>query len=218
MPEKKDPRFALSAAPMRTGAPTPLNIPEDMETFPPTLDLPPDHLEMIGKIVVHWAYEEWFLAGLIDSIIGIGRKEGRIVFAGGRVPDAVTKIRQLCEVRGLNVSSALLEQVAKAVRAADGSRNLVGHAVWAKDHEGALLAQDPSGEWKIEGEKSVSKRRYPEGVLVDLDVLTAKFNDVLRAIELTKQLGEELSKQLGKEMDALERASNAVNAAFRTIE
>lgn len=168
----------------------------NMETFPATLDLPPEYLEIIGKIVVHWAYEEWFLAGIINTIIGIDRKEGRVLFVGGRVPDAVTKIRQLCEIRDFKIPEALLADVATAVRAADASRNLVSHAVWVKDGE-ALLAQDPSGEWKIEGRTmDMSKRRYPEGVPVDLDVLNDKFSDVLHAIELTKQLEQQIRNAL----------------------
>jgi len=169
-------------------------IAQSMKSFPPTLNLPTEFLALIGQVIAHWAYAEWYLAGILGYVNGMDRKPVRVLFSGVCAPDAVTKIKQVSELKALNIDAQLLSEVAAAVRAGSAARNLVGHAVYAEDN--GIVAQDPSGEWKIDGKVVATKRRYPESVPMTLEMLREKLQAIDKAIKLTEELNGQIEKAL----------------------
>src|SRR5438034_4664768 len=73
---------------------------DNIAEFPVTLTLPPELVARIGTTVSYWAVAEWIQAGTLARRLGIGRREGRVVY-GARIGNCISKIRQLMEMKDI---------------------------------------------------------------------------------------------------------------------
>ena len=123
-------------------------------THPATIELPPEILQGIGKVVVLWAYEEWLLTGVACKLMGIGRKQGRRLM-NGRAEDARKNIRRTLKHRKMKAPKSL-SKVERQVSYLGENRNRVGHGVWAKHTDtGQLFAS--ADHRRMEGKRQNSR-------------------------------------------------------------
>jgi hypothetical protein len=167
----------------------------NMREYPVTLDLPPELLNEISKIVTHWALAEWIQLGILAMLIGMKRRDARVLY-GTRMGNAARKIMQLLEYRQTAVSTDL-EALSKDLTACEEARNLVGHGVWMLDPEtNSFCIENPSGEWREQGTKSITRRKYPQAFHPDPAWFAATLADIKAVTRSLQRLHEEIEAQL----------------------
>lgn len=168
----------------------------NMRQFPVTLDLPDALRAWIGRIVSHWALAEWLQSGTVARLMGISRKEARVVL-GDRIGNCASKIKQLMEMKGLALPDDLSD-LAGLLTKCENARNLLSHGVWMLDPGiKALCVQNPSGEWINKVQGNVSKRKYPEAFVPTHEWLESTLKDMQRAIRRIEEIDKGVAEKLG---------------------
>lgn len=163
--------------------------------FPVALQLPPDLSVWISKIVTYWAVAEWIQLGTLAILLRIERKEARVMF-GARIGNAVSKIRQLIDMRNIKVSIDL-DELSQSLTECERARNLLGHGVWMIDSITLTFCiENPSGEWIEKKEASVSKRKYPQAFHPTKTWFAATLKDIETAILELQRLDGEIAAAL----------------------
>ncbi len=193
-------RIITSTSATAVGMSGPVNIKiedwlaQNVKEFPVTLDIPQQVSEWISKIVTHWAFAEWVQAGTLCNLLGIERKEGRVMF-GARIGNSASKINQLLQMHEFSVATNMSDLSAMLKRCEE-YRNLVGHGVWMIDPETSeLCVQNPAGEWRQPNQDSVSKRKYPEAVYITEGWFSSVLNEIKNAISALQNLDREIDAQ-----------------------
>lgn len=168
---------------------------ENVRGYPVTLDLPPVILVQVGTIVTYWALVEWIQAGTVARLLGISRKEARVMF-GPRIGNSTSKIKQLMEIKSIQVPEEL-EKLSALLNKCETARNLVGHCVWMQDETTReLCLQNPSGEWTPPKQPKVSKRKYPEAFYPDQAWFSGVLEEIKKAIWELQALDRILDSRL----------------------
>jgi hypothetical protein len=162
---------------------------KNVREFPATLDLPADLLQWIAKIVTYWAVVEWIQLGTLARLLGIERKEARVMF-GARIGNSVSKIKQLLEMKNIR-SPEYMSSLSASLTECEGRRNLVGHGVWMND-QGELCVENPSGDWIHQPHANVSKRKYPQAFYPTPIWLAETLENIKSAIRSLQKLDLEI--------------------------
>lgn len=143
-----------------------------MSLHPITDQLPATHVREIGRIVVKWAYLEWRLLQIVQVILGIGPKEGRLSITKPRAPDYLDMICDLMKVRDIKVTGVNFKALRKVLDESHRARNALAHSVWLEIPGADPTFQRVYGQWKPESHKPKVKRVIdPQGMSVSVDAL-----------------------------------------------
>ena len=110
-----------------------------MPKFMSEILLPDNHYMAIGKIMAHWSMMEWHIGVAIAEILDLDRKEGRALMANAPASATLPSLRLLAIMRVLD--SDKLEELLALINDAEnliGDRNLIAHALWARDADSKL--------------------------------------------------------------------------------
>jgi hypothetical protein len=162
-----------------------------------TVDLPAPLLLGISKVAVHWAVEEWHLQQVLFALTTGDAKSGRVSIGFPRAENAVERIEQLCDLKGINVASNLKSLKVEAKRL-EKLRDEVGHGVWIIDELGRYCVVVYAGNWGPGNEfAGTAKRITPHAKPIDAAALEATVNDISALIALTASLANEVDAALG---------------------
>jgi hypothetical protein len=128
--------------------------------------LPADLSRGIGRIIFAYAYLECELQQIMQTLTGLGPKEGRLTIKEPRAIDRLEIIENLISIHGLEIT--IDKKFAKLLRQATSDRNLFAHAVWSKSEAGDYLAISSSGS-----HEGVSRKVSPQGIITDAESMHA---------------------------------------------
>lgn len=172
----------------------------NVKEYPLTLDLPPEVWQWTALIITYWSVAEWIQLGTIARLLGMGRKEARVMW-GARIGNLTGKIREVLQTKGLKVATDF-DSLAETLTECEKRRNLLGHGVWLIDEDRNLCVENPSGEWTPPKEKPITRRKFPQAFHPTLPWFVETFADIKTSIRALQQLDLEietaLSASLGK--------------------
>jgi hypothetical protein len=95
------------------------------------MHLTPEHYLRVGEIAARWSWLEWQFHAIIRTILGLGKKEGRILTIGMGIKPMSNMIRglsmQLVKDKKLKLE---LQRLAKDVAKAKADRDTYVHGVY----------------------------------------------------------------------------------------
>lgn len=150
------------------------------------MDLSADHYLRVGEIAARWSWLEWQFHAIIRTILGLGKKEGRILTIGMGIKPMSNMIRGLSMhlIKDARLKSEL-QRLAKDVAKAKADRDTYVHGVYC--HE-----VDKPEAPHIYHMRSAEERIMPKAEplpLAKLDAVIANLRDCQqRAQGLTTQL------------------------------
>lgn len=156
-----------------------------------TRDLPPEYLQLIGSVMVNWAFLEMRLQELVFRALGLSDQQGRLAVKSLRAKEMMNLAVELSTLRGVPFPAELdLE----AINMLESRRNLLAHGVWMH-HEGAYLLRDLTGTTSVNGKK-VQKKVQPAGIPITLDALQNLAEQIQIAVQDTQDVIQALYKLL----------------------
>lgn len=163
------------------------------KVHPVIADLPDTYCIGIGRIIAHWSYQEWLLQQIINKLLKIGPKQGRIAIGSPRSKDCMKRIFQLVKAENIHVQTNL-NDLSEKLKNAERQRDLVGHGIWLQDaNTGKIHIQDIAGKLQPPGQrKGISKRIVPKSEPIDESKLSKYTEDIKATIALTRQLEAEI--------------------------
>jgi hypothetical protein len=191
MDKKAEPTFGISAPALMSAASSDFIGKTVVRTMPVIIDLPPEIAAGVGQIMAATSYNDYLMQQIINTLLGIDIKQGRIAAGQPRGKDAITRMENLIHLKGLDIDVAPLRQNLTTI---EQERDMVGHGVWGK-HEltGNIYVQRTSGKWQPpEKTETVSRRIEPQGVLITVDYLKNIISKVKAQITLTDEYRQKI--------------------------
>lgn len=158
---------------------------------PFTRDLPPEYLQLIGSVMVNWAFLEMRLQELVFRVLGLSDQQGRLAVKSLRAKEMMALAVELSSLRGVPFPA---ETDPEAINTLEARRNLLAHGVWMQ-HEGAYLLRDLTGTTNVDG-KRVQKKVQPSGIPITLDALENLADQIQIAVQDTQDVIQALHKLL----------------------
>lgn len=168
-----------------------------MKKFPINLAVPEKLATGIGYVMIHWAYQERYVAKIIYRILATGPKQGRIAVRSPRIEDQMIMIRDLLRVEQVTIKFDLLDLMTR-LKKAERDRDLLAHGLWVRHPStNQVCVQDLSGNWRPDpNDAKISRRIKPEAVIIDLEFLKNLLNVIKATILDSKKLFAEIDSAL----------------------
>ena len=165
-------------------------------TFPVLIDLPPNILEGIGKIITAHALLENCIAETLFDLVKIDYPEGRVAFGYRAASSQFDIIRRLIDLHGIDVPFDLTA-MDRNIEAACTARDQFAHGIWI-ERSGIPALRLTKGSYQTQ-EGHRSRATLPQGALVSPDTYE-KQRQVTLAIVVAVQ---ELQKAIRAALQAL---------------
>ena len=165
-------------------------------TYPTRYRLPVSYSTEIGRIITRWAFLEWRLRRVVNLLLDIGPKEGRLAVRAGRIDDYVTMIEELMKLKGITVQTDMAH-LHSGLTQLEWNRDLLAHSVWVKHPATKTpMVQVLKGKWVHPSKPKTKRKVDPQGEPITLQQLRANTKSIAGAILTIHALYEEISRQL----------------------
>jgi hypothetical protein len=110
--------------------------------------LPASMTREIGRIVVRWAYFEWYLQTIIWRLAGVDERVGRLAIKDPRITERLALLRDLAALRGIVLNERVYSELQRTTKIA-AERHHAKHADTAISepvHRLDCRATDPAAD------------------------------------------------------------------------
>jgi hypothetical protein len=169
-----------------------------LRELPIVTDLPASIVREIGRVVVLHSYLEHVLGRIIYDILDIDPKIGRTVIREPRGGEVFDMIRDLAQIKGLELSDEY-NAIREGIEAAKTQRDQVGHGVWLRDRDtGHLFLRIIKGSWQPKSKMrgKIKRRISPEGQEYGTPELRSTIELIEETIEAVNRLHDDLKSAL----------------------
>jgi hypothetical protein len=97
---------------------------------PSRFDLPATIAREIGRIIVRWAYLETIVQQIIWNLTQVAFPIGRLAVREPRLEDRITLLRNLAEVRGIDLPDKPISTLQTNCRNLARKRDILAHGHW----------------------------------------------------------------------------------------
>jgi hypothetical protein len=162
-----------------------------MALYPTWEHLPEEYNAAIGRIVSRQAILEDNLHKLIWALLEVEPSYGRLAVPCPRAADAVTRIADLMQLRGLH-TKINMKSLQSSCRQLEEFRDKLAHGVWAKHPESDNPILQITAGKNRDGTKA---RISPYGGNAKLETLKSYEDGINQTIDTIRELSDELGAQ-----------------------
>lgn len=160
-------------------------------------DIPGDLSREIGNVLVRWAYLEHCLQTTIWNLAQVIQPIGRLAIREPRVEDRVRLIRDLAELRGIEIDQQATNAISSSARKNVTHRDTLAHGHWVYDDEtNTWLVILTRGKWSDDEPHHRSRSVVPEALIVTVPALQGISTEIEKIIKLAELLSQQVENQL----------------------
>lgn len=166
--------------------------------LPATGNLPASLLREIGRVIVSFARLEDKLSNALYVLLQVHRVEGRLAVREPRAADRLDLIRELLELRNIQVGTDF-KALRRALEDATNRRDQIAHGVWFRNPTtGTFYLRLTRGHWPAQTVRFGKRKRliYPEGMPFDVDECRSILATIEAAARGVDLLGEAIDLAL----------------------
>lgn len=154
------------------------------------VDLPAPICREIGRVMVRWAHLEHAVQLIILNLMQVTLPYGRLAVREPRLEDRIQLLKNLADLRGIEIPSGPLSTLQKNSRDLARDRDTIAHGIWT-NRDGHYYVILSRGKWSDENVPHASRSAIPEALKVDVPSLrsiTAGIDATTRLAMLLSQL------------------------------
>lgn len=160
-------------------------------------DIPKEITQEVGNLIVRWAYLEHCLQTIVWNLAQVIQPIGRLIVREPRAEDRVRLIKDLAELRGIEVDESATAAIASQSRSIAQNRDLLAHGHWHYDEETknwcVVLSR---GKWSDDEPHHRSRCVVPEALFVTDAALQAIVKQLESLIKLAELLSQQVEQQI----------------------
>lgn len=147
--------------------------------------LPTSIAASLGRMIARYSQLELDLSLTLYALAGVEGKIGRVVIGNPRPVNMLSRMQELAEVLGLDLSPFPWSTFKGELQELKTGRDKFAHSVWAYDSSlKQYLVFVTSGKWSQgSGPPSRSRKIYPEGMITTAADLKALRTDIEKGIK-----------------------------------
>jgi hypothetical protein len=159
-------------------------------------NLPAAFSREIGRIIIKFAYLEWYLKRVPIALLNISLAQGYVAVRSPRMSDLIDMIIDLEKIGPTRLPPEMLAKLKADLPEIERRRDRIAHGGWAQE-EGRCYLAVTAGNWPKYSAKHVptGKRKItPEMVEVPLSELRLQVDDLDAAIQFARKIGDVLER------------------------
>jgi hypothetical protein len=159
--------------------------------------LPASMTREIGRIVVRWAYFEWYLQTIIWRLTGVDERIGRLAIKDPRITERLALLRDLAALRGIVLNERVYSELQRTTRIAAERRDMAAHGVWRRSTDDWAVQWTRGTYPQGHSDKHDSSRKIaPEAFHADPTALRSVSDAIEKLIEGIRAIDKELPDEL----------------------
>jgi hypothetical protein len=161
-----------------------------------TPKLPGSMNREIGAIITRWAYLEQHLQRTWYLLLGVTMEQGRLAVQQPKAHEQAGRIRDLAQLRTIQVDEKLLKSMTDRIKEIADYRNSLAHGVWFYSPNHRVYALSfVYGTWSTKQDAPAVMRKKkiaPEGLLLDAPALREICDQIDQLINDAKAIHEQI--------------------------
>ena len=161
-------------------------------------DIPNEITLEVGNLIVRWAYLEHCLQTIVWNLAQVIQPIGRLSIREPRAEERVRLIKDLAELRGIELDETATSAISSQSREIAQHRDLLAHGHWFYDDETknwcVVLSR---GKWSDDEPHHRSRSAVPEA----LNVTDVALQSIVKQLEAVIKLAELLSQQVEQQIE-----------------
>ncbi|MCA6105650.1 hypothetical protein [Bradyrhizobium cenepequi] len=161
-------------------------------------DIPTEITQEVGNLIVRWAYLEHCLQTIVWNLAQVIQPIGRLAIREPRAEERVRLIKDLAELRGIEIDETAARAIASQSRELALHRDVLAHGHWFYDDETknwcVVLSR---GKWSDDEPHHRSRSAVPEA----LNVTDVALQGIVKQLEAVIKLAELLSQQVEQQIE-----------------